>query len=271
MTPEPRRGCNRAVLGLAALRPEIICRGNATCPWSLCRYWFRRFQEPGNRQLRRRHRWCPREVLITSYRSTTQGEPSRTRAALRMLAASRHGNKPRCCTRQYGLKGTGPRRMRKNDIRRSGNTIVFEYSTPCGPDIEIGGVVAMRLVPLWSWWPGALGLLSHARGGFRRRRSGVVKSRRRGQAAPAEPKSGTPPGARLPSDVTPARTCRRAEYGDRGRGIPGIGTVGVSKLRFTAELPLWRRRRARDASVDRVPRTERSAARSCIGTIKHRF
>ena len=97
--PEPRRGCNRAVLGLAALRPRDHLYGRVDRSWRVCRCSGRPQQEFGNRQLRCRHRWCSREVLITNDdRSTTQGEPPRTRAALRVLRGDAMASKPRCCT-----------------------------------------------------------------------------------------------------------------------------------------------------------------------------
>ena len=85
--------------------------------------------------------------------------------------------------------------MREKGFRRSGNTIIFEYSGAMRTRYRIGGVVAMRLVP-WVVVAGAFGLLGQAAVAFQETTVGGSDSPAQGKAAPAEPKVAPAPGGK---------------------------------------------------------------------------
>src|SRR5262245_18244390 len=157
--------------------------------------------------------------------------------------------------------------IRENVIRRSGNTIIFEYRHTMRTRYRIGGVVAMRLVPLVAV-AGVLGLLAQPVLGFQETTVGGSEKPAAGSAAPAEPKAAPPPGAgslnlNLP-DIAAAKNTGTEFW------IPGMGTVGVlPKLDFGLELLYGPAEQKGLAPQDRgLPEQNDLQIR---GTIKHSF
>jgi hypothetical protein len=157
--------------------------------------------------------------------------------------------------------------MRKKVLRRSGNTIIFEYSHTMRTRYRIGGVVAMRLVP-WVVVAGAVGLLGQSALGFQETTVGGGEKPAQGKSAPAEtkvaPNSGTGLNLNLP-DVSAGKST-----GTEVR-IPGIGTVGVlPKLDFGLELLYG----ATEPKGTLAPEDRGHPEQNDLqirGTIKHRF
>jgi hypothetical protein len=156
--------------------------------------------------------------------------------------------------------------IREKSLRRSGNTIIFEYSHAMRTRYRIGGVVAMRLVP-WVVLAGAFGLLGQPALGFQETTVGGGEKPAQGKA-PAEPKVAPTPGAGSLNLSIPDASSGKAS-GTEVR-IPGIGTVGVlPKLDFGLELLYGATEPKGMAPEDRGHPEQNDL--QIRGTIKHRF
>ena len=157
--------------------------------------------------------------------------------------------------------------MRENVIRRSGNTIIFEYRHSMRSRYRIGGVVAMRRVPLVAI-AGALGLLVQPVLGFQETTVGGGEKPAAGQSAPAEPKAAPPSGAGSLNLNLPDMSAGKST-GTEVR-IPGLGTVGVlPKLDFGLEL-LYGAAEQKGLTPEDRGHPEQNDLQ-IRGTIKHRF
>jgi hypothetical protein len=157
--------------------------------------------------------------------------------------------------------------MSENVIRRSGNTIIFEYSQTMRTRYRIGGVVAMRLVPLVAV-AGVLGLLVQPVLGFQETTVGGGEKPAAEQPAPAEPKAAPPSGKGSLNLNLPDLSAGKST-GTEVR-IPGIGTVGVlPKLDFGLELLYGAAEQKGLAPEDRGHPEQNDL--QIRGTIKHRF
>jgi hypothetical protein len=156
--------------------------------------------------------------------------------------------------------------IREKVLRRSGNTIIFEYSGAMRTRERIGGVVAMRLVP-WVLVAGAFGLLGQSALGFQETTVGGGEKPAQGTAAPAEPKVAPAPGTGLNLNLPDASVGKNTGTEVR---IPGLGTVGVlPKLDFGLELLYGAAEPKGMAPEDRGHPEQNDL--QIRGTIKHRF
>jgi hypothetical protein len=157
--------------------------------------------------------------------------------------------------------------MGEKVLRRSGNTIIFEYSHAMRTRDRIGGIVAMRLAP-WVVVASAFGLLGQPAIGFQETTVGGAEKPAQGKTAPADPKVAPTPGAGSFNLSIPDASSGKAT-GTEVR-IPGIGTVGVlPKLDFGLELLYGATEPKGMAPEDRGHPEQNDL--QIRGTIKHRF
>jgi hypothetical protein len=156
--------------------------------------------------------------------------------------------------------------MREKVLRRSGNTIIFEYSGAMRTRYRIGGVVAMRLVP-WVVVAGAFGLLGQPALGFQETTVGGGDNPPQAKSAPAETKVAPPSGTGLNLNIPDISAGKNTGTEVR---IPGLGTVGVlPKLDFGLELLYGATEPKGMAPEDRGHPEQNDL--QIRGTIKHRF